>query len=142
MTEYVAGFLFDLDFNRVALIKKVRPVWQYGKLNAIGGKIELGETPLAAMVREFKEETDMLVEDWYEYVVLSGEGFVVHFFYAITPSFIVRTMTDEVVDVYRVDGIPSLKTIPNLKWLIPMAMTMHEETAAAFTVQELRHAHN
>ena len=44
--EYVAGFLFSRDGSLLALILKNKPDWQKGKLNAIGGKIEDGETPL------------------------------------------------------------------------------------------------
>jgi len=39
-TKYVCGFLFDMAFKHVALINKVRPDWQKGKLNGIGGKVE------------------------------------------------------------------------------------------------------
>ena len=48
MMKYVAGFLFSNDYKYVALIKKEKPAWQKGKLNAIGGKIELGESELNA----------------------------------------------------------------------------------------------
>ena len=39
------------------VIKKERPVWQAGLLNAIGGHVEKGEYPVEAMQREFLEET-------------------------------------------------------------------------------------
>ena len=38
----------------VVLTHKNRPAWQAGKLNGVGGKIELLESPVAAMVREFE----------------------------------------------------------------------------------------
>ena len=41
---YVAGFLFSYDLKRVALIQKTKPAWQAGRHNAVGGKIEEGET--------------------------------------------------------------------------------------------------
>jgi 8-oxo-dGTP diphosphatase len=139
--EYVAGFLFANNFELVALIEKQKPAWQKGKLNAIGGKIEPGETPLQAMVREFQEETSMLVENWRQFVTLSGDGFVVHFFFAMVSEdaiYEVKTMTEEEVSVYEYDELCDLKTIPNLRWLIPMAMSMQYETAAAFNVTELK----
>jgi 8-oxo-dGTP pyrophosphatase MutT (NUDIX family) len=55
--EYVLGFVFNLDKTKVALMRKTKPEWQRGRLNGIGGKIELGETSITAMHREFKEET-------------------------------------------------------------------------------------
>ena len=55
--QYVTGFRVDLTTGRVLLIEKKRPAWHAGQLNGIGGSIEPGETPLQAVVREFKEET-------------------------------------------------------------------------------------
>lgn len=54
--NYVAGFLFSENLLSVALIRKEKPAWQKGCLNAIGGKIEENETPFEAMKREFTEE--------------------------------------------------------------------------------------
>lgn len=59
--NYVCGFLFETDLQRVLLRLKARPAWQRGKLNGIGGKVESGETPFYAMRREAREETG--VED-------------------------------------------------------------------------------
>src|SRR4051812_33742321 len=56
--EYVCGFMFNSDAltskkGAVALILKVKPDWQKGKHNGIGGHIEWSDhNPLAAMVRE------------------------------------------------------------------------------------------
>jgi 8-oxo-dGTP pyrophosphatase MutT (NUDIX family) len=61
-TRYVLGFAFTPSRKGVILIKKRRPNWQAGKLNGPGGKIEAGETPEQAMIREFKEETGIDTE--------------------------------------------------------------------------------
>lgn len=58
-TKYVLGFAFTEDMQDMLLIRKVRPDWQAGKLNAIGGHVEPGEWYSEAMIREFKEETDV-----------------------------------------------------------------------------------
>ncbi len=50
------GFLFSQDEKRIALIRKTRPTWQAGRLNAIGGHAEEGETFNQAMLREATEE--------------------------------------------------------------------------------------
>lgn len=60
--RYVVGFMFDNSMKSVLLIQKNRPDWQAGKLNGIGGHIEPGEYPIDAMVREFREETDVKTE--------------------------------------------------------------------------------
>jgi 8-oxo-dGTP pyrophosphatase MutT (NUDIX family) len=39
------------------LVLKERPAWQKGRLNLPGGKMEEGETPVDAAIRELKEET-------------------------------------------------------------------------------------
>ena len=45
--------------TRVLLVRKDRPKWQKGRYNLVGGKIEKGETPIEAAVRELKEETGL-----------------------------------------------------------------------------------
>mgnify|MGYP002715664186 CR=1 FL=1 len=42
--RFVAGFAFSADGGKVALVRKNRPRWQRGRLNAIGGSIEAGES--------------------------------------------------------------------------------------------------
>lgn len=127
MKKYVAGFLFNLSGQRVALIRKIRPDWQKGKLNAIGGKIEKNETPLKAMIREFKEEAGVEITDWREFCFYDGGdsfGYGVHFFSALTENiFKVKTMEDEKVETFWVDDLVGYEMkIYNLNWLIPMAL--------------------
>ena len=125
MKEYVLGFLFSNDRERVALIKKTRPAWQAGFLNGVGGKIETGESPLQAMVREFHEEANFLHNDWTLFATMTNSQFIVHCFKATTDLIDeVMTMTEEEVVVTFVDeiGVGLHTVIPNLHWLIPMAL--------------------
>lgn len=138
MTAYVAGFLFDPKLKDVALILKNKgPGNMAGKLNAIGGKIEspIGkhliddhiESPLEAMIREFKEETGADVTDWKQFCILHGEGWIVYFFKSFEKDYqtYLQSMTDERVDWYSINSIVyrnSYKIMDNLKWLIPMAL--------------------
>lgn len=56
MKKYVVGIVFDSEmFNCLMLLTNHGPY--PGKLNGVGGKIEEGELPIAAMEREFTEET-------------------------------------------------------------------------------------
>ncbi len=135
--HYVAGFMFGPE-DRVALIQKIRPAWQAGKLNAIGGTIERGESPYAAMVREFREETGVDHREWKRFCQLKGSGWEVFFYLARVDALKVQTMTDEsvyVVDPYRL-GADRVDILPNLRWLIPMALSMPQEQANSFIVEE------
>lgn len=118
-TEYVVGFL--CSSGSVVLIRKQRPAWQFGRLNGIGGHIELNETPLAAMQREFKEETGWEQKTWKLAVVMTGKTWKVYFFIANGPVHHVKTKTDEKVCLESINSLPQ-DVIPNLRWLIPLCL--------------------
>jgi len=120
--EYVAGFLFSREWDKVALIEKQKPDWQKGFLNAIGGKIEKGEEPYEAMIREFKEETGVKITSWRNYCCLEGEDWRVYFYVAFGYLEALTSTTEEKVVIVASDLSDSPKTIPNLKWLVPMAL--------------------
>ena len=126
MTEYCLGFMFEPRGKVVALIRKNKPAWQKGKLNGIGGKIEPGETPIDAMVREFQEEAGVFVpaDRWTKFCRLHWSGGVVHVFKSFGTLGGLKTMTDEKVETHSLywlwdEGDP---IVPNLWWLIPMAL--------------------
>jgi 8-oxo-dGTP diphosphatase len=126
VTEYVTGFCFDASSNNVLLIKKNRPEWQKGRLNGIGGKIEPGETPMQAMLREFEEECGNNSRDllWRQFACrMYTSGNFVNFFYAYaTHMFEPIQMTDEYVMWVNMDGpIFTSLGLDNLAWLIPHA---------------------
>lgn len=142
MIEYVAGFLFSDDRRQVALILKNRPDWQAGKFNGVGGRVEIEkeETPEKAMRREFEEETGVDIHDWREFASLSDErGWVVRFFYAIGNPWQCEPTTDEKPAVCYVDALPE-NIIPNLRWLIPMALSMDRERCDEFIIREFTKA--
>lgn len=123
MINYVAGFMFSKDRKNIALIKKLKPEWQKGKWNAIGGKIEKGETPHHAIVREFEEETGIKTEitDWQLTVglVVDDKAFVFFLRCFSDDAFKVVSKELEETGIFRVDCLPK-NTIPNLKWLVPL----------------------
>ncbi|WP_034343629.1 NUDIX hydrolase [Deinococcus misasensis] len=122
---HVLGFLFDVDGSQVALIHKNRPEWQKGRLNGIGGKIEWGEHPLEAMVREFQEETGLYLPIWEHFATLRGGSFEVFCFVAHSRDIHqVQSCTDEHVEVFPVADLPH-HTLFNLKYLIPLALDRH-----------------
>lgn len=125
MTRYVVGFLFSEHDSVVALLRKSHPRWQAGRLNGIGGKIEAGETSVAAMTREFLEETTATESpEWTLRVTLRGPDWQVEFFSAHMDVGKLRRLRgrgDEPVCVVPVGYLPT-DTIPNLRWLIPLAL--------------------
>ncbi len=125
MKEYVNSFMFCEDESKVVLIKKIKPDWQKGFFNGVGGKIELGETPKQAIVREFEEETGVKTSEseWSLFSILIKESeYKVYFFIAFTDKmFNAKTVEKEEVGIYDVDNLPT-KMLPNLNWLIPMSL--------------------
>lgn len=133
-THYVLGFLFMPDVpsrhnpflgHEVVLIRKNRPDWQKGQLNGVGGRVEEGETPAEAMVREFSEETGHPYSGWYSVLDMIFPDCVVHVFMlrlGMTISFD-KGLTDEPVEVWNVsDVLRYPNKIQNLNWLIPFSL--------------------
>lgn len=129
ITSYVCGFLFDLPRESVLLIQKLKPEWQKGKLNGIGGKVEAsdernsgGDPYFNAMVREFREETGLEIDTWRRFAIISGPDYEVSFYETASSYWNeFRSMEEETVMACGVSLIPRLPVIPNLKWLIPLA---------------------
>ncbi len=130
--KYVAGFLFKPWHTDVWLIQKERPEWQKGKLNGIGGKILEGEEPLAAMIREFKEEAGLNITGWRPFCELYfGQVDVVYFFTYIQTR-IDFDMPDPVAQTdEKIFLVPTIQAttdcafapcVGHLGWLIPMAL--------------------
>jgi len=132
MTTYVVGFLFDPHAFHVALIRKLRPEWQKGCLNGIGGKIESGESPKEAMIREFTEETGARVLDWAFFCKMYGDDWEVFCFKSFG-DYILGTKTDEEIVQVKLKDLELHHLIPNLNWLIPMALDPQTPTATVRT---------
>lgn len=127
MKTYACGFLIDPETHRVALIRKNRPAWQAGRLNAVGGKVEPGETTLAAMRREFREETGVVVLDWQRIATVHDfTGVFCVYRHFDTTGLIdqVATTTDEAVEVHSTLG-PIADLMPIQTWLLPLAAYRH-----------------
>lgn len=124
-TKYCLGFLFSFSGGPpvVVLINKNRPAWMAGKLNGVGGRIEAGELPSAAMRREFNEETGVDISEWTPFAQLIFPEAEVFCFAAQDDDkiFDVHSMTDEKVGIYETTDLSD--ALRNLTWMIPMAIT-------------------
>jgi 8-oxo-dGTP diphosphatase len=125
--EYCLGFCFSKDKAKIVLILKNRPDFQRGKLNSVGGKLEINEFPHEAMVREFKEETGVQTnyEDWNYFASMDFENGRIYC-YTIIQDLEVKTVTDEPVGWFDLNALPD-NYMPNLSWLIPLALDYYRE---------------
>jgi 8-oxo-dGTP diphosphatase len=129
MQQYVLCFLYDKQSKHVALVRKNRPQWQAGKLNGIGGKVELWESVEEAAPREFLEEAGVSIPEkqWRHFLTFSGIGYAVHTFVAFDDKiFDCKTMEAEKIEVMEVDKINFAECVDNLKWIIPLSLTKAE----------------
>lgn len=133
MKFFVVGFLFNEQCDCVVLIEKRKPLWQLGRLNGVGGKIEaltpsIRETPEKAMEREFREETGVVCrsKSWECFCTLTdshAKEVTVHFLRAFDTLASVDATTTEQERIIKVDpyNLPQ-HVLPNLRWLIPLAL--------------------
>ncbi len=132
--EYVCGFLFSNDFNRVVLIKKKRPDWQKGYLNGVGGKVHFNESCLDGMIREFQEETGLLIKNWLEFSSIECVNYTVHFYWSTCDNINnVKTMTDEEIFIIDTSELQQLKIVNSLSWLIPLIFDRNVKYAHVLT---------
>jgi len=127
--DYVVGFAFDEKQQRVCLIRKNRPDWQKGFLNGPGGHVEPGETIWQAMTREFHEECGVYARGWQLFCNLSFPKAEVYFMRHVFPDVEfnrITTKTDELVNIVTVGALPCAGVLPNLYWLIPLAIKSPE----------------
>jgi 8-oxo-dGTP diphosphatase len=108
------------------LIHKTHPSNQAGKVNGVGGKVEVFETPAQGMSREYLEETGVITDpfDWEEFAKLSGDDWAVHCFRIFDDEAVesAKTMTEEEIFVDTLDAATYLKFFENASWLFYMAL--------------------
>lgn len=133
--NYVLGFAFNSDLSQIILINKLRPSWQAGTLNGVGGKIEPGESPLEAMYREFEEETGIICDLWPWIPVCEMRGphkhdptnWLVIVFATILHNgtfAAARSTTDEKISKVTSVVTPCSLYQPNIPWLVALSRQM------------------
>ncbi|MBK5189618.1 MAG: NUDIX domain-containing protein [Gemmatimonadaceae bacterium] len=120
--DYVLALLFTSDTRQVVLMRRTRPAWQAGRVNALGGRVMDGEEPTAAARREVREESGVDVAEWAEVLVWEDAEYRLHVMRAVSGrAGSARTMEDQEVFLARVDALPG-NVIDNLRWLVPLAL--------------------
>lgn len=122
--QYVVGLAFDSSREQVALVlKQSGPPCVIGNWNGVGGKIEDGESPLEAMVREFYEETgaDLPENEWEQFAVLHADNYDLYFFAAATDRVLsAKTVEKEEVRIWKCSEVVAQQNIlHNIRWMIP-----------------------
>ena len=121
---YVLALLFTPDGSRVALMRRTRPAWQAGRVNALGGKLLPLESAAAAASREVLEEAGVRVPEaaWREVVVWRDPVYRMHVLSAFHEAAAsARTAEDQEVFLAETSDLPA-ESIENLRWLIPLAL--------------------
>lgn len=122
MIEYVLIYAYRPD-GKITLVLKDRPASQKGKLNLVGGKIEPGEEPFFAAIREFKEETGLDIVSPQFSGMVSGVDFKIYCFSVkIEDKFEIKPMEGEteLVDWYDLSVISDSRLMKNLRVVIPL----------------------
>lgn len=129
------GFAFRAGCTQVALITKSHPEFMAGKLNGLGGEVNIGETPRVAMAREALEEAGIVEFNaaWNAFAMLQGkdDAYIVYCFRTVlTKSDIVlRSTPEEPVAWHPTSAMLATSVIPgeqslvtHLEWLLPAAV--------------------
>lgn len=136
MTEYVVVDAFPVEPNhaqKVLLVHKNRPDYLKGIFNMVGGKLEPGENPIQAAIRELQEEAgldelqnyDPMVFYPSEYcgMVLGTKSSIhcvkvpVSFRQKLTPR---KEETEPVAWFDYCDALNHPKLMPNLRVVLPL----------------------
>lgn len=76
--EYVLCFCQHDYVQKIVVIHKLKPQWMAGRINLPGGKIEEGETPEEAAIRELKEETGYTCKQAWKLGEIRDGGITIH----------------------------------------------------------------
>ncbi|MEM7045268.1 MAG: (deoxy)nucleoside triphosphate pyrophosphohydrolase [Pseudomonadota bacterium] len=110
MVLVVACALVDAD-HRVLIAKRPEGKAMAGLWEFPGGKVEVGETPEACLIRELKEELDLdVTENCLAPLTFASHGY--DGFHLLMPLYVCRVW----------DGIARPKEGQTLKWVRPNAM--------------------
>ena len=119
---YILALLFTEDRKEVVLMRRTRPLWQAGRVNALGGRLRTEESPAHAARREVREESGVDVPDWVEVLVWDDAEYRMHVMRAVSElARAARTMEDQEVFLADIASLPA-NVIDNIRWLVPLAL--------------------
>jgi len=136
MTEYVIVYAYTVNSGNsfIPAILKNKPAYLKGLLNLPGGKLNVGETPVEAAIRELKEETGLdelsVIDGMCPFSselmgVIKFDDCVIH---CVSVPTIYQDLNQqagetEPVDWYDVEELlQDSKLIPNLRLVVPLML--------------------
>lgn len=137
--HYSVGFLMNQEpATGLALIK----LPGHAFLNGISGLVEPGELPEQRIIRASLQSFGVTPESWTPFATLRGPGqsefLVLHYFYARstkTLADIRQIGNNEPVKIY-VAELQKYQTLPNIQWLVPMALSMTEDPNTSLIINQ------
>ena len=103
-------------------MRRTRPSWQAGRVNALGGGLMAGESAAEAARREVREECGVDVAEWSEVLVWEDAEYVMYVMRGESErAREARTLEDQEVFLADVNALPD-NVIDNLRWLVPLAL--------------------
>ncbi len=106
--NYVVGIV--TDGSKILLLRKNNPDWQKGLYNGVGGKVNLDETPLEAIIRECQKEVGLEISNWnqIETIPLQSGVDLTYFFAVIEEEELkkAQSLQDERVEFFDIDNLP------------------------------------
>ncbi|MFW3344321.1 NUDIX hydrolase [Aliarcobacter butzleri] len=106
--NYVVGIV--TDGSKILLLRKNNPDWQKGLYNGVGGKVDLDETPLEAIIRECQKEVGLEILNWnqIETIPLQSGVDLTYFFAVIEEEELkkAQSLQDERVEFFDIYNLP------------------------------------
>lgn len=143
MPNYVIVFAENVVNKNFILVEKKKPDWQRGKLNLVGGKIELNENPAEAASRELKEETGIAafdLEHMGEIHCYNNE--ICYCYKAYVPNIEIKSGDDEEEEFFWTnwDNVKNKSNLMlNLTLIIPLCMANVNNWVLDYSENEFPH---
>lgn len=122
MREYVLILCHDKD--QILVVRKNRPDWMAGRVNLIGGKIELNETVTEAVRRECSEEVGYTPDSVAIVGEVRDEDYIIYCAVIEEKYFVPKPRPEETEEFFwvRLDSLKNYNIMPNLKVIVPLML--------------------
>ena len=136
----VETLLYVLKDNKVLLIKKKRGLGS-GLYNGVGGKVEKGETPLDAAIRECVEEVGIIPKgvEWRGVLEFYNDGKLygyVHIFVASDYEGVPKESEEAIPIWFEIDELPYDKMWEDDKFWLPIVLIDGKKIYARFDFED------